>query len=123
MKEIRNDDCHPGALCQAIVENSPVAITTFDNAGKITTWNSAAEILFGFPAADAIGHPITSMVKRVEGGQVQEVNLVQLIDEGGRVQFAAQHLRKELPPIDIELIGAPIHVSRNPMFRCAISRD
>jgi PAS domain S-box-containing protein len=123
MKDIQNDDCHPGALCQAIVDNSPVAITTFDKDGSITSWNSAAEILFGYPAGATLGHPIAEMIKRVEGDQAHEVNLVQLIDEGGRVQFSAQHLRKELPPIDVELIGAPIQEDGKTVGYLAISSD
>ncbi|MHA2428981.1 MAG: PAS domain S-box protein, partial [Candidatus Hermodarchaeia archaeon] len=123
MKTILNDDCHPGALCQAIVDNSPVAISTFDKAGTITMWNSAAEALFGIPAVDAIGRPISSMINRIEGHQAQDVNLVELIDESDGVQISGQYLRKDLPPLDIELIGAPILDEGKTVGYLAISSD
>lgn len=123
MKEIPNYGYQSGALCNAVLENSPVAITTFDKNACITSWNSAAEALFGYPAADILGQPITDMIKRVQGDQVHGVNLVKLIDESGHVKFSAQHLRRDLPPIDVELIGAPIQDSGKTVGYLAISSD
>ncbi len=37
-----------------IVQNSPDAIVAADTSGKITLWNSGAEQLFGFSAAEAL---------------------------------------------------------------------
>jgi diguanylate cyclase (GGDEF)-like protein/PAS domain S-box-containing protein len=39
----------------AIVENSPIAIYTTDPEGIISFWNPAAERIFGFPRAEALG--------------------------------------------------------------------
>jgi PAS domain S-box-containing protein len=36
----------------AVIERSPLAIVTFDNAGRITSWNPAAEKLFGWTSAE-----------------------------------------------------------------------
>ena len=50
------------SLFSAVVESSNDAIITKSLDGTITGWNSAAERLFGFPAAEAIGHCINLIV-------------------------------------------------------------
>ncbi|MDQ3744204.1 MAG: PAS domain S-box protein [Acidobacteriota bacterium] len=45
----------------SIVESSEDAIITVDFGGDITSWNKAAERLYGYPAAEAIGKPLTML--------------------------------------------------------------
>ncbi|MDB6039679.1 MAG: sensor histidine kinase protein [Verrucomicrobiales bacterium] len=40
---------------ELILENSPLAISTLNPEGRITSWNKAAERLFGWTAGEAIG--------------------------------------------------------------------
>jgi diguanylate cyclase (GGDEF)-like protein/PAS domain S-box-containing protein len=42
---------------EAIIQTSPLAIYTRDMNDLVTTWNPAAERMFGWTAAEAIGHP------------------------------------------------------------------
>jgi len=61
------------AFLTAIVDNSPVAIYTTDFDGVITFWNPAAERIFGYTRAEAIGHfaPFVQEEKREEAAQVR----------------------------------------------------
>ncbi len=43
----------------SIVESSEDSIVTVDFNNVITTWNRGAERLYGYPAAEAIGKPLT----------------------------------------------------------------
>jgi PAS domain S-box-containing protein len=46
----------------AIVQNSEDAIASKTLDGEITSWNAGAERMFGYTAAEAIGHPIRIVV-------------------------------------------------------------
>jgi diguanylate cyclase (GGDEF)-like protein/PAS domain S-box-containing protein len=39
------------------------AISVVDLAGRVTCWNRAAELLYGIPREDAVGHPIRDLVQ------------------------------------------------------------
>ncbi|HVG35299.1 MAG TPA: PAS domain S-box protein [Pyrinomonadaceae bacterium] len=48
-------------LLASIVESSEDAVITADFGGNITSWNKAAEGLYGYAAAEAIGKPLTML--------------------------------------------------------------
>ena len=49
-------------LCTAIVQQAPEAIVFADPAGVIRLWNRAAERVFGFSAAEAIGQSLDLII-------------------------------------------------------------
>src|SRR5687767_12463264 len=49
------------AFLAAIVESSEDSIISADLEGKITSWNAAAERLYGYPAAEALGKPLAML--------------------------------------------------------------
>jgi PAS domain S-box-containing protein len=71
------------ARLAAIVESSPNAISALTPNGTIQSWNSAAEILYGYGAAEAVGNPIamldapphpaisTQVAAAIEGGTLR----------------------------------------------------
>ena len=54
----------------AIVESSEDSIITIDLDGILTTWNKAAERLYGYPAEEAIGRPLMMLTLAEDLGQV-----------------------------------------------------
>ena len=50
------------ATCRAIVEGMPESVIVVDPAGVVRMWNAAAERLFGFTAAEAVGATLDLIV-------------------------------------------------------------
>jgi PAS domain S-box-containing protein len=89
------------ARLAAIVESSDEAIASEDLAGNVTSWNHAAEQLFGWTAEEILGRPITVVVPpdRVEevharlariraGETVEHIETVCLTKSGDRVDVS-----------------------------------
>jgi PAS domain S-box-containing protein len=49
---------------ETLIEVSPIAIITGDPDLTVTSWNPAAEELFGYTRDEAIGRPINDLVAR-----------------------------------------------------------
>jgi PAS domain S-box-containing protein len=56
------EDLRGGALEAAIVDRTDHAVIVADADGTIRFWNPAAEAMFGFPRADAIGRSLDLIV-------------------------------------------------------------
>ncbi len=92
----------------AIVSSSIDAIigTTLD--GVVTSWNRAAEEIFGYTAREAIGHPLAQLIvppELVHG----EASILGRIDLGERVpSLRTRRLRKDRTDVWVSVSVAPI---------------
>ena len=91
----------------AIVESSDDAIISKDLNGVITTWNKAAERMFGYLAAEAIGRPITILIPPDRHNE--ELEIVARIQRGDRVDhFETIRKRKDGSLVNVSLSISPI---------------
>jgi two-component system cell cycle sensor histidine kinase/response regulator CckA len=107
----------------AIVESSEDAIISKTLEGVILTWNAGAERLYGYPAAEAIGCPMTMLLPADRPNEENEI--LSRIRRGERVEhFETVRRRKSGECIDVALTISPIrdanghiigasHVARN----------
>ena len=78
----------------AVVETSDDAIITTDFDLRITSWNRAAERMFGFSAEDAVGHSIRLIIPKDRFSE--EDRVMDKIHRGENVEhFETERLRKD----------------------------
>ncbi|HEX7956155.1 MAG TPA: PAS domain S-box protein, partial [Pyrinomonadaceae bacterium] len=91
----------------AIVENSDDAIISKDLNGIILSWNPGAERLYGYTAAEAVGHPVTMLIP--EDRPDEEPNILSRIRRGERVEhYETVRVRKDGTLIDVSLTVSPV---------------
>ncbi|HET9252460.1 MAG TPA: PAS domain S-box protein [Candidatus Eisenbacteria bacterium] len=107
----------------AIVASSNDAIIGVDLQGVITSWNSAAERIFGYTAAEAVGQHLAIILPpdRLE----EEERILSQLAEGKRIEhFETVRVRKDRRSIRVSLTVSPIRdASGNVIGASKISRD
>lgn len=97
----------PDALLAAIVGSSDDAIVSKDLNGIVTSWNRAAERLFGYRADEMIGQPIAILA--APGRETEMPEILARIRRGERLEhFETQRRHKDGHPVDISLSVSPI---------------
>jgi PAS domain S-box-containing protein len=94
-------------LFSAAVESSNDAIITISLDGTITGWNSAAERLYGYTAAEAVDQSITLIIPPDRLSEVQDT--LRRIGWGESIeQSETVRLRKDGSPVQVSLSISPI---------------
>src|SRR6476646_1868434 len=91
----------------AILESSDDAIVGKDLNGIITSWNAAAERIFGYTADEIIGKPIMTLIPA--NYQKEEEAIIERIRRGQRVEhFETVRQRKHGSLIDLSMTISPV---------------
>ena len=91
----------------SIVESSHDAIISKDLNGIITTWNDAAERLYGYSAAEIIGKPVAVLIP--EDRPDEEQTILERIRRGEPVtHYETVRQRKDGTLVDISLTVSPV---------------
>ncbi len=91
----------------AIVESSEDAIISKTLEGVILTWNSGAERVYGYPAGEAIGRPMTLLLPQDRADE--EADILARIGRGERVEhFETVRRKKDGTLIEVSLTISPI---------------
>ena len=111
------------ARLAAIVESSGDAIVTKDLNGTIETWNSGAERLFGFSAAEAIGKSITLIIPPEL--QNEEVEILRRLRRGEQIDhFDTTRVTKKGKQVPVSLTISPIRDSSGKVVGASkVARD
>jgi len=109
---------------EALVETSPVAIATIDRGGRVKSWNPAAERLFGWSAAEAVGRELDDLVAvgspemRTEAEEYSRQVLA-----GGRAHLITRRSRKDGTVVDVDVAAVPVIVDGHELGYVAIYHD
>ena len=98
---------HAAPYLAAIVASSEDAIISKDLNGIITSWNRAAEQMFGYTEAEAIGKSIRMIIPPER--QAEEDHVISRITSGQSVDhFETVRVRKDGSRLDISITVSPI---------------
>ncbi|GGP27560.1 PAS domain S-box protein [Silvimonas amylolytica] len=96
------------ARLAAIVEGSNDAIVSKTLEGVVVTWNPAAERMFGYSAAEAVGHTIRELVIP-EDRSSEEADILQRVGQGEIVpHFETVRKRKDGSTVAVSVTVSPI---------------
>lgn len=111
------------ARLAAIVDSSFDAIISKDLNSVITSWNAAAERMFGYTAQEAVGQSILMLIP--EHLRNEEHEIIERIRSGKRIaSYETVRLRKDGALIDVSLTVSPIKTSDGKIIGASkIARD
>ena len=91
----------------AIIASSDDAIISKDLNGTITSWNPAAERIFGYSAEEMVGQSILRLIPCERRGE--EEHILGLLKRGQRVDhFETVRLRKDGGLVDVSVTISPV---------------
>jgi PAS domain S-box-containing protein len=111
------------ALLAAIVESSDDAIASKDLDGIVTSWNRAAERLFGYAAEEMVGRPIA--VLAAPGREDEMPAILAHVRRGERVDhFETVRRRKDGGLVEVSLTVSPVRDRRGRVVGASkVARD
>lgn len=93
------------SVLAAIVENANEAVIGLDKQGKISSWNPAAEQMFGYSEAESLGKTISQLI--VPDAQLDEQSqLDKAVRQGQKIRYAQtvrQHQSGQQYPVSLNL--------------------
>lgn len=111
------------ALLESIIESSNDAIMSGDLDGNFTSWNPAAERIYGYSAKEMIGQNVLRLVPPEREPQLNEIRVK--IFEGNRIEhFDSVRIRKDGSEFPVSLTVSPIRDSTGSVIGTStIARD
>jgi PAS domain S-box-containing protein len=111
------------ATSAAIIASSTDAVVAKNLEGLITSWNPAAEQIFGYTTREAIGRPVTMLFAPER--LAEEIEILDRVQRGETVtNLLTTRLRKDGQPIAIALSVSPIRDAQGSVIGAAkIARD
>jgi len=110
-------------LIAAIVESSADAIISGSLNGVVTSWNPAAERMYGYESAEIIGKPAAFLTPKDRAGEVEAI--LEQIKIGQRVEhFETTRVRRDGTVFPVSLTVSPIRDENGTIFgTSAMHRD
>lgn len=114
-------------LCRQIVDGSQEAIISADRDGVIRLWNSGAEAMFGYQAAEAIGQTLDLIIpERLRGRHWEGYHRVMAtgVTRYGKELLAVPAIRKDGSRISLEFTIVLLRDEEGkPLGTAALIRD
>src|SRR6516162_6076439 len=113
MMETGSSSKSAASLLAAIVASSEDAIVGKTLDGIVTSWNTAAERMFGYTAEEMIGQPIAILATPATADEVPRI--LEAVGRGERVEhYETERRRKDGQIIQVALTISPIRADDPP---------
>jgi PAS domain S-box-containing protein len=93
---------------ESLLEISPTAIITLGLDKRVTSWNLAAEELFGYTAEEALGCDLEDLVANQEDLRAEYVAYFDELKRGQRFHAVTRRSRKDGTLVDVDLFAVPV---------------
>ncbi|HZO81788.1 MAG TPA: PAS domain S-box protein [Candidatus Binataceae bacterium] len=111
------------SLLAAIVNSSGDAIYSVGPDLRISTWNAAAERLFGYAAAEVVGRSAKLLVPLDLRGEF-DAHFARLRKSGESLRYETRWLRKDGASLDVSVVASPIFDAERQLVAVSvIARD
>jgi adenylate cyclase len=95
-------------LYETLFESSPTAIAVVDEEAVVTGWNPAAQRLFGYSQAEAVGRHVDDLVATDPSIREEAERLNERITRTGSIQQVTRRTTKDGTLVDVVVRGVPI---------------
>ncbi len=110
------------AQLERLFNSSAEAVVLLDNEDRVLQVNPMFEELFGYGAAEADGRYINDLIAP-EGTQGEASSLTERVARGETVHVEAVRRRKDGSPVQVSILGTPIHTDVGQVAIYGIYRD
>jgi PAS domain S-box-containing protein len=94
-----------------------------DRDENVVSWNPAAERLFGYTRAQAVGRSIDDLVAGTPEMHAEVLEYTRQVANDSRVAAVTRRSRKDGTPVDVELLAVPVNVGGDQVGTYAIYHD
>lgn len=93
-----------------IIEGSGEAIVTLDAGQRITSWNRAADEIYGWKAVEMLGQDIDRLLPSGRDAQLEKCRVEEQIRSGRMLRdYQTTHVYKDGTPITVSMTRSPFH--------------
>ena len=107
---------------ESLVLNNPAAVVVIDRDANVLSWNPAAESLFGYPQAEAVGRNIDDLVAN-EATRAEAITYSRQAEAGNVVHAITRRKRRDGSLVDVELHAVPVIIEGKQAGSLAIYHD
>jgi PAS domain S-box-containing protein len=107
----------------SLLDVSPVAIVTTDLDAKVTSWNPAAEALFGYRADEAVGRVIDDLIANRPDLRHESEAFKEETSRTGRFHGITRRARKDGGLVDVDIRAVTVHADGEAVGYYAIYHD
>src|ERR1700730_8491119 len=119
----RRAESETQARLAAIVSSSEDAIVVRDLAGTITYWNTGAEALYGYTAAEMVGQPVSRLIPPDRAAEAPAF-LIRISEGETLDHFETVRLHRDGHRLDLSMSVTPIRAANGAIIGAAsIARD